>query len=162
MSQEITQTQDTVQQPKDSKKPLLIVGLIFIVFVLIVFITQQKTPIAWIEDYDQGVKLAKENNKPLLLMFYKPGANFYVAAKNKTYIDPDVKKYVEANFIPVSINCSEHPDLAEKFDIGYYPTHYVKHPEHDELFGPRLGMDEPADFIKQIQKLLDEMNKSLE
>lgn len=139
-----------------SSRSLLIVFLIFAGFLAIVFLTQKDTPIDWVKDYEAGLEAAKKQNKPVLLAFYKQFAPMCTSAFNDTYVNPDVKKFVEKNFIPILIDVEEHPELAEKYDISYYPTHYVKHPDSDKLFGPRLGYDPPALFIKELKRLLDE------
>jgi len=161
MEDKAYQIKDSGKKMQVSKKPLFVLALMFFGFVFVVFLIQNKTPIAWIVNYEKGVELARKQKKPLLLVFYKPNAPMFVGAQNTTYNNPDVKKYVETNFIPVLINCTERPDLAKKFGVGYYPTHYVKNPDKEELFGPRLGGDVPNLFIKQMQQLLDKMNESL-
>ncbi|MBN1796597.1 MAG: thioredoxin family protein [Sedimentisphaerales bacterium] len=156
---QISESQNPAQNRKDSKKPLLFIALVFISLVVIVFTTQKKDPIGWVRNYQDAVDLARKTNKPLLLVFYKPNAPMFTAASDDTYINPKVKKFVEANFVPVLINVLDRPDLVEQFGINYYPTHYVKQPDNDELFGPRLGYDPPELFIEKMQNLLDEMNK---
>jgi hypothetical protein len=147
-------------ESKPKNRILLIIVLVFAAFWIAVLLTQKKESINWVEDYEAGVKLAKKENKPLLLVFYKPNAPMYTEAVNNTYNNPKVKEYVESNFVPILINVVDRPDLAKKFKIDYYPTHYVKHPNSDNLFGPRVGMDPPALFITEMQNLLDQPNKS--
>ena len=65
------------------------------------------------------------------------------------------KKYVEANFVPIFIDVDKQPAIAEQYNVGYYPSHYVKLPDSEEVFGPRVGHDPPALFIKELKKLLD-------
>ena len=120
--------------------------------------TQHKTPIDWIEDYQSGLELARKKNKPVLLIFYKQFTPMSTSAFNDTYINPDVKDFVEQNFVPILIDVDKHLELAEQYDISYYPTHYVKRPDSDELFGPRLGYDPPALFVKELKRLLKEMS----
>ena len=163
-----TENPDTEDAPpteqksqKKSNRPLLIIIGTFIALVIFVFLTQKKTPIDWITDYDTAVQMARQQNKPMLLMFYKQFAPMYVDAKNNTYSNQKVKQFVESNFIPVAIDCDAQPDLARKFNIGYYPTHYVKHPDHTQLFGPRKGWDPPSLFIKEMTKLLNRMKESM-
>lgn len=146
---------------KTSKRPLLMILGIFVVLVIIVFLTQKKASISWVTDYDTAVQMARQQNKPMLLAFYRPNEPMVTDTFNNTYRNPDVKKFVESNFVPVLINTDEKPDLARKFKINYYPTHYVKHPDNNELFGPRLGWDPPKLFINEITKLLNRMHESM-
>lgn len=142
-----------------SNRPLFTILGIFAALVIIVFLTQKKTSIKWITDYDAAVQLARQQNKPLLLAFYKPNEPMVTDTFSNTYSDPKVKQFVETTFVPVLINVDEQPDLARRFNISYYPTHYVKHPDSDKLFGPRLGWDPPNLFIKEMTELLNRMNE---
>jgi hypothetical protein len=73
--------------------------VVFIIFVLIVFMTQKQTQINWVEDYQAGIDMAKKQNKPVLLAFYRMGTRYTSDMWENTYINPQVKQFVEANFI---------------------------------------------------------------
>ncbi len=146
---------------KRSNRPLFVILGIFVALVITVFLTQKKVSINWVTNYDAAVEIARQQNKPMLLAFYRPNEPMVTDTFNNTYNDPAVKQFVEANFVPVLINVDDHSDLARKFKIDYYPTHYVKHPDSDKLFGPRLGWDPPELFIKEMTKLLNRMNESM-
>ena len=149
------------ESQKKSNRPLLIIMGIFVILVVIVFVFQRKSSIDWVTEYDIAVQKARQQNKPMLLAFYKPNAPMVTPTFQQTYTNPEVKQFVETNFIPVLINVDEQPDLARKFNIDYYPTHYVKHPDREKLFGPRLGWDPPSLFIKEMTKLLNRMKESM-
>ena len=138
-------------------RPLLIMFLAFFILVVLVFIFQRTDTIDW-EDYDTGIKLAEKQNKPVLLAFYKEFAPMSTDTRRNTYTHPDVIDYVHRNFIPILINVDEQPKIAEQYNIGYYPTHYIKPPDSNEIFGPLIGYDPPAVFIKKLKDLLDKMN----
>ena len=148
------------QSPVTAKqsRPLLIMFLAFFILVVLVFIFQRTDTIDWIEDYDTGIKLAKKQNKPVLLAFYKEFAPMYTDTRDNTYNAPVVINYVHQNFVPILINVDEQPKIAERYNIGYYPTHYIKPPDSNEIFGPLIGYDPPAVFIKKLKDLLDKMN----
>ena len=138
-------------------RPLLVVFFVFFGFVTVVFLTQRKDTIEWVEDYEEGLKQARQQNKPVLLAFYKLHTRFCTLMTQNTYNDPDVKEYVEENFIPILIDVYKHPEIAKEFDIAYYPTHYVKYPDSDKLVGPQMGYDVPQQFIKILQGFLEKL-----
>lgn len=138
---------------KKSRLPLVL-ALIFVGVVTIVFLTHRENSINWIEDYQAGVKLAKQQNKPILLAFYKSQTSFCTLMTENTYSNPEVIKYIEDNFIPVFIDVDKQPKLAKQYNIGYYPTHYVKYPDSNKLVGPQMGYDMPAQFIKILRDYL--------
>jgi thioredoxin-related protein len=149
-----------VSTKKKTSRSLLIVSLVFVAFVAIVFLTQHKEAIAWTEDYQAGLELAKQQKKPVLLVFYKQFTIYTTRAFNDTYKNPDVKKLVEQNFIPILIDVDKQPDLATLYKIDYYPTIYIKRPDSDKIFGPMIGYDPPVLFIKKLKGLLEELNTS--
>lgn len=149
------------KMPPKSNHPLLIIVAIFIALVIMVFVFHKNTSINWITDYDKAVQMARQQNKPMLLAFYRPNEPMVTDTFNNTYNNPDVKQFVEDNFIPVLVNVDEQPDLAKKFHINYYPTHYVKNPDNEKPFGPRLGWDPPHLFIEEMTKLLNRSNLSI-
>lgn len=138
-------------------RPLLIMFLAFFILVALVFIFQRTDTIDW-EDYDTGIKLAEKQNKPVLLAFYKEFAPMSTDTRRNTYTHHDVIDYVHRNFIPILINVDEQPEITKQYNIGYYPTHYIKSPDSNEIFGPLIGYDPPAVFIKKLKDLLDKMN----
>lgn len=141
-------------------RPLLILFLAFLILVTLVFVFQRTDKINWIEDYDTGIKLAEKQNKPVLLAFYKQFTPMSTDTFRNTYTHPDVIDYVHRNFIPILIDVDKHPEIAERYNIGYYPTHHIKPPHSDEFFGPMIGYDPPATFIKKLKDLLNKMNPS--
>jgi hypothetical protein len=150
---------DRPAREKSNRSLLIIVG-IFIALVIFVFLTQQKTPISWITDYNVALETARRQNKPMLLVFYRPNEPMFTDARDNTYNNSKVKQFVETNFVPVLINVDKEPGLAQRFNINYYPTHYVKYPDSDKVFGPRLGWDPPKLFIEEMTKLLNRLNES--
>jgi len=148
--------QTSKQAPPSTKKKqsraLWIVILAFIVFVVIVFLTQHRESIAWIEDYNTGIELAKRQNKPALLCFFKQYTHFSSEMWQGIYNKPDVKKYIEANFIPILIDVDKQPEIARRYKVTYYPTHYIENPSTNEIDGPFVGAFRLFEFIQQPRK----------
>ncbi len=143
-----------------SRRAVWLIFAVFIAVVIVVFVTQKKESIKWIEDYQKGLELAKQQNRPVLLGFYKKFTRMSSDMFNNTYNNPKVKEYVEANFVPILIDVDAQPDIAKLYNINIYPTHYVKHPNNDKLFGPRVGYDPPGLFINELEKLRGKMQDS--
>lgn len=106
--------------------------------------------------------MARKQNKPVLLTFYKQFTRMSTDAFNDTYKNPDVKKFVEQNFIPILIDVDKQPEIAKRYNINYYPTHYVKRPDSDDIVGSRLGYDPPSLFIKELKLLLQKTERPKE
>jgi hypothetical protein len=134
---------------KKHSRALWIVLLVFFAFVTTVFLTQRRETINWIEDYETGIELAKRQNKPALLCFFKQHTRFSSEMWHNVYSRPDVKEYVEANFIPILIDVDKQPEIAQRYDVDYYPTHYVEYPNTNQTDGPFLGEYRLFEFIKK-------------
>lgn len=170
MTKEESDNQDTSSQQSPQNIPdvggekksmaLWVVLLVFFSFVFIVFITGRKGMISWVEDYEAGIKQARQEDKPILLAFYKLNTRFSTDTWDNTYCDSKVIEYVEANFIPILIDVDKQPEIAKRYKVDYYPTHYIKRPNSDKLFGPMIGYDPPALFVKKLKRLLEEMEAS--
>ncbi len=158
------QVPKNIHHPAEKKRSraLWILFLVFFVFVAIVFLTQHGDTIDWVEDYEAGIKLAKQQNKPVLLAFYKLHTRFCSDMSQNTYNNPDVIEYVEASFIPILIDVDKQPEIAKRYHVDYYPTHYIRQPDSDELFGPLLGYDPPSLFIKKLKDLLKKLDLSVD
>jgi hypothetical protein len=148
------QTPKEAQPSADKKqsRALWIIILVFIMFVVIVFLTEHKEPIAWIEDYHTGIELAKRQDKPALLCFFKQHTHFSSEMWQKVYKGPRVKEYVEANFVPILIDVDKQPGIASRYNVTYYPTHYVENPNTNQIDGPFIGAFRLLEFIKQPRK----------
>ena len=143
---------------KKQSRALWIVFLVFFGLVAAVFLFQgRESFINWVEHYEAGIQLAKRQNKPILLAFFKQHTRFCSDMQQNTYNNPDVIEYVEQNFVPILIDVDKQPEIAKRYRVSYYPTHYIKRPDSDELFGPRLGYDPPSLFIKELKYLVEKM-----
>ncbi len=148
-------------QPSAGKKQsraLWIVILVFIIFAVIVFLTEHKEPIAWIEDYHTGIELAKRQDKPALLCFFKQYTHFSSEMWQKVYNEPRVKEYVEANFVPILIDVDKQPEIASRYNVTYYPTHYIENPSTNQIDGPFIGASRLFEFIKRPRRFTQKNN----
>ena len=69
---------------------------------------------AWIEDLDEGIKMAEETGKPL---FVDIGAEWCIAChelEEFTFSDPEVIKILNEKFIPVKLDGTEESDPVYK------------------------------------------------
>jgi len=158
-SQQVSENAPSSDKRKQYRA-LWILLIVFFAFVVAVFLFQRRDTIHWIEDYDAGIGLAKQQNKPVLLAIYKVHNRFCSLMSQNTYNNRDVIEYVQANFIPVLIDVDKQPEIAKRYKANSYPAHYIKRPDSDELFGPRLGYDPPSLFIKELRDLLERMEMS--
>jgi len=140
------------KKQQNSTRAVMFICLLFIIVVTIVFLTQKKTSINWIEDYDEGIKLAQQQDKPVLLCFYKKYTRYSSQMWQGIYNRPEVKAYIETHFVPVLIDVDKQPKIAKLYNVTYYPTHFIKFPGDAKTDGPFLGSHRLFEFIKQVEK----------
>jgi hypothetical protein len=151
-----------VNSDRKQSKLLLILFLVFVVFVVMVFVSQDKEPINWNEDYQAGVELAKQENKPILLAFHKRGSEYSINTFNDTYKNSKVQKFVKENFIPILIDNDKQPMIRNKYNVNYNVVHIVVNPNKDKQYQSRLGYDPPGLFIVEIKKLMKQADLPVE
>lgn len=137
---------------KKQYRALWVVLLVFFIFVTTVFLTQRRDTIDWIEDYETGIELARRQNKPILLCFFKQHTRFSSQMWQDVYNRPNVIEYVEANFVPILIDVDKQPKIAKRYNVTYYPTHYVEHPNTNQTDGPFTGAYRLFEFIKRPRR----------
>jgi hypothetical protein len=123
-----------------------------------VFLAQREDKIDWIEDYEAGLELARQQNKPVLIAFYKKFTQYCSNMEQDTLKDPRVIDFIETTFVPVMIDVDKQPKIAEQYDVGYYPTHYIRDPHSDRRVGPHISYDVPSVFMRKIKGLLKELD----
>ncbi|MDD5063941.1 MAG: DUF255 domain-containing protein [Phycisphaerae bacterium] len=159
----LTPNQSSSPVGQKHSRSLWIIILVFAIFVVAVFLTENKgDPTSWWEkDYHTGIKLAKQQNKPALICFFRQGTRFSSDMWQGVYNKPDVQKYVVANFIPILIDVDKQPELAKRYNVTYYPTHYVENPNTNQTDGPFIGAHRLVEFIKRPRNFTSQ-NSSLQ
>ena len=138
---------------KKQSRMLWIVILAFMIFIASVFLTENKGDQTdwWNKDYYAGIELAKQKHKPALICFFKRGTRFSSDMWQGVYNKPVVRKYVQANFVPILIDVDKQPEIAKRYNITYYPTHYIENPNTNQTEGPHLGAGGLFEFIKKYR-----------
>ncbi|KKP35594.1 MAG: thiol:disulfide interchange protein [candidate division TM6 bacterium GW2011_GWF2_32_72] len=116
----------------------------------------ENTKNIWLNNYDDALNLAKEQNKKLLLDFwFKACATCKNIDKNKIH-QQDVLKTIETNFIPVKIDIfnSENDHIRKQFNVKGAPTFIILDPQtENEII--RVGDDFGKMTIPEIIKFLE-------
>lgn len=86
---------------------------------MLMFITASANDSFILSSLDEGIKLSKEVNRPLLVIFGSDNCQFCTALKNDILnlkLSPDID-----NYIICYIDIKEYPELKTKYNISMIP-----------------------------------------
>ena len=110
------------------------------------------TAITWITDYQKGMNLAQQQNKPALIIFTTTWCPPCLMMKEKVYPDPKVVQAVQA-FIPIMIDPDYEKELTQKFNVTGIPAFFILGPDGKQIVS-FVGYHEPDDFIAKLKSVL--------
>jgi thioredoxin-related protein len=85
-------------------------------------------------DYDNALKTAKADNKPLLLYFYSNTCYYCGVMDKNTLADGDVSATIKQDFVFLRIDIDKSKDLARLYRITGTPTSWFLEPTGKRLF----------------------------
>ena len=108
--------------------------------------------IPWNLDYQAGMKLAQEQNKPILMVFTTTWCPPCLQMKEKVYPDPEVIKTAQA-FVPILIDFDVQGYLAQQYQVTAIPTYFILQPDGAQI-DTFLGYHEALEFIEKLRAAL--------
>ena len=105
--------------------------------------------IPWIEDHDEGLKLAREDQKPVVAVLYAAWCGWSKRLLNETFTDPRIK-LLKDGFVWVKVDTSEKDDLYALYEQNSYPMIVFLDSEG--------GIVKKIDGFKDAKGLLAELN----
>jgi len=71
--------------------------------------------------YEEGMKIAGEQNKPVMIDIYANWCRYCKKLDKETYSNPDVIELAK-NFVCIKVNSDERGDIASKYRVYGLPT----------------------------------------
>jgi len=109
----------------------------------------QPTGVKWINNLDEGLKLAKSQKKPVLVDFAAEWCGPCQRMLNGTYKDPSIVKK-SASFIMVLIDIDQQQSLARKHNVEAVPTMLFLRPD-----GTQISRAVGYKDAKQLAEMMD-------
>jgi len=96
--------------------------IIFILFCVIVFFSSSVRAgrVEWL-DYDQGLKKARSEKKPIFLYFYSNRCGYCQLVENKTFSDRTVSNLLQDTYIPIRVNLFGNERLQIRYSVFSVP-----------------------------------------
>lgn len=110
--------------------------------------------------WSEAVAKAKNENKPIFLDIYATWCGPCKLLKRQTFVDKEVVKFYNANFINVSLDgeTGDGEVLAQKYQIPGYPTLIILDNKKNPLYAT-AGFMPPNDFLKFGKEGLQKLKK---
>ena len=135
---------------KSKSKGWVFMVLAVVVIGLIVVFNQPK-PIAWQTDHDAGVRLAREEGKPILVAFVDD--EILNSRRMMDILAGDGLTKRMKRFVTILVEAKEQPDLLRKYRVSAAPACVVKWPDAED--------DERAAGYIRAEKVIECMDKVL-
>ena len=108
--------------------------LIAVAIMIIIMFKESRKSIDWLDDYEVGIKQARQQDKPALILFVSSDtayADTCKRMKSETYSKAEITKQVTENFVPILLDHNQNKQLVEKYNITTFPTQIIIFPDKD-------------------------------
>src|SRR4051812_45097757 len=109
--------------------------------------------IRWRHDYNTARREAAEQNRPLFLDFGTDNCFWCKKLDAGTFRDPNIIAALNDRFVPLKINASREPALAEILRIQNFPTLVLAAPD-GKILETLEGYQEPARLQEYLHRTL--------
>jgi len=114
----------------------------------------------WAKDYAAGLKLAKEQNKPMLFVISRDTCKYCVLLKTTTFKDEKVVKTLNSDFIAVTSWINENDYIPKELYTPGLPGIWFLKPSGEPMFRPLMGMLKAKDFMQALGVVKTEFDKN--
>lgn len=110
--------------------------------------------IQWVYSLSDGLKIAAEKKRPLMVDFYADWCGWCKRLDKETYNDSEVIR-LSNRFVCVKVNTDRNPDEARRYKISGLPTILFLDPT-GEIIEKVIGYRDSKDFVKIMSAITEE------
>ncbi len=105
-------------------------------------------------DYNEGMSLAKKQNKQVYLHFYTDWCEYCKEMQSTTFINPAVVKMLNTDFVAIRVNTTKDHKIAAKYNIRPVPDNWFLSSSGNKIRN-FLGYYEPDQFVTVLRYVND-------
>jgi len=105
-----------------------------------------KSNVAWTTEFDHALATARDRNVPVVLEFWTSGCMYCRMMEREVLTDPRVERALN-KLIPVRVQWSSEPELAERYRVEAFPTFLVLSGD-GSVIGRTMGYQPPEAFLR--------------
>ncbi len=109
--------------------------------------------VQWRHDYNSARQEAEAKGLPLVLDFGTDNCFYCVKLDRETFTDPQVVRVLNERFIPLKINASKEPVLAQRLQVQVYPT-LILATREGKILDRIEGFRDAPQFHESLQRVL--------
>lgn len=111
----------------------------------------------WFTNFKKGLEVAKKQEKLVVIYFYSEHCPYCYQVEEFVFGDEDIEKFLNKNFIVISIDYGEDDELSEKFNVFGTPTFVILDPKSGRVLKKIFGSIPKEEFLSL---LINVCNKS--
>lgn len=111
---------------------------------------QATATINWHASYEEGLKLAKSQNKKALVYFFSTRCFYCSMMEKNTFTNAATIDFLNDNFVPIRLNTESNAELAKKYNVVGVPASIFLE-ANGTLIGARPGYMPPEDYMKMLE-----------
>ena len=132
---------------------------LFIYMMLLLATSLMAAEVNWAKDFQTGLKLAKEQNKPMLFVISRDTCKYCIILKTTTFKDEKVVASLNKDFIAVTSWVNENDYVPQELFTPGLPGIWFLLPSGEPMFQPLMGAQDKDDFLYALGVVKTEFNK---
>lgn len=108
--------------------------------------------IAWVQDLDQAIQLAKTNNKPLMIHFYGDHCPPCRMLEAKAFRNRELVSVLNDNVIAVKVNADKQRDVAQRYQVNRWPTDVYVFPD-GRVLERGVSNQDPQAYARTVERV---------
>ncbi len=132
---------------------------ILVYMMLLVATSVMAANVQWAKDYQTGIKMAKQQHKPVLFVVSRDTCKYCVMLDKQTLSNPVVAKALNRDFIAIRSWLNEGDYVPEDLYAPGLPTIWFLLPDGTPMYQPLMGMIKSKNFLEALAIVKTEFDK---
>jgi thiol-disulfide isomerase/thioredoxin len=108
--------------------------------------------IAWVENLDQAMQLAKVHNKPLMIHFYGDHCPPCRMLESKAFRNRELVLALNDNVIATRVNADQRRDISQHYQVTRWPTDVYLHAD-GTLIERGVSNQDPQAYVRTVARV---------
>lgn len=115
--------------------------------------------IKWQKEYNTAIKVAKQQDKPLLFIISNHNCRYCLELESTTLKNPKVIQKVNSEFVALILYVDQDPVFPRDLYVGGTPATWFIEGNGEPMFQPLMGAIGKDDFLRALELVKQESKK---